>query len=110
MAYDPQRKHQRRRVTEEDGPAPVDTLLDETASPPPVNGSSPTVDTAVAATEALPDNTASMPERVPPVPDPPSEGYAEAADRRLVIAVAGTVVVACILLARRRRRRRRRAS
>ena len=28
MAYDPQRKHQRHRVSIDDGPAPVDVLLD----------------------------------------------------------------------------------
>lgn len=109
MGYDPQRKHQRRRVTEEGGPAPVDAMLDETAAAhrAPTNG-------AVTPTASRPDTAmngaATSPERVPPVPDAPDAGYAQGPDRRVIIAVAGTVIVACVLLARRRHRRRRQKS
>lgn len=103
MGYDPQRKHQRRRVTEEGGPAPVDALIDETvgAHVAPTNGA-----TAPAASDTAMNGAAAPPERVPPVPDAPDTGYASGPDRRIIIAVAGTVVVAFVLLARRRRRRR----
>ncbi len=106
MGYDPQRKHQRRRVTEEGGPAPVDALLDETAGAhvAPTNGAAAP---AGSASGTPMNGAATPPERVPPVPEAPEAGYASGPDRRIIIAVAGTVVVACVLLARRRRRRRR---
>ncbi len=103
MAYDPQRKHERRRVTEEDGPAPVDELLGE--SPAAGNGerasTTPTDPSASAERAASPPEPAAEPFFVEETVE-----FDSGPDRRLLVVGFTLLVIAILLLSRRRRRRR----
>lgn len=97
MAYDPQRKHQRRRVTEDDGPAAVDSLLGPGGNGSAANGSGGSGDEqpapAAQAPAAVPDRTTDVTTDAPSGPD-----------RRLVAIGFALVMLVVVLLARRRRR------
>lgn len=106
MAYDPQRKHERRRVTQEEGPAPVDAFLEDASATGNGDRTSPS---EASGTAGRPATSPTEPAGEPGPWDEPS-AFDAGPDRRLVVVVAfGLVVVAILLLGRRRRRRRRRA-
>ncbi len=106
MAYDPQRKHERRRVTEEDGPAPVDELLGD--GPTTGNGERASTATGPTSEAEQPGASPHEPTAEPPHWDETPE-LDSGPDRRLVVVCFGLLVVAILLLGRRRRRRRQRA-
>ena len=107
MGYDPQRKHQRHRVTEEPGPAPVDELLGDEPSPSG-NG-----ERAGAASSPTPAETpgASPPSAPPQSTETDPWGSADlrpvgSPDRRFIAIGFALLVVVILVWGRRRRRRR----
>jgi hypothetical protein len=106
-SYDPQRSRSRRRAADEEGPAPVDEILDRG----PGAGDQPDASTALPSslTSAVEPATTSPAEPAPgptvtPVPPP-----GRTVDPKVVVVVIVALLALLVGLGRRRRRRRRRA-